>query len=222
MHVESSDTLWQGCCDCKRDPCGKCRSWAHCAFCKEYEQHHVGGLTIYHHFFCDRMVAPFIVLMQDFPIRGIEAAAKRPVIARWFFTRTHISVSWLCWDEKTCFYFFVYCWSFICSPWAKQKEAAIFCNSDSANGDIGHAEMMNVEKDRLVRSATSTCLETAASVPDFMRTHVEEGEETWDFFPLFWWILCYIDLWFSSYFGLFRFLCPRNKNIQCNALQFLF
>ena len=90
----SSDTLWQGCCDCKRDPCGKCRSWAHCAFCKEYEQHHLGGLTIYHHFICDRMVAPFIVLMQDFPIKEIEAAAKRPVIARWFFTRTHISVSW--------------------------------------------------------------------------------------------------------------------------------
>jgi len=41
-------------------------------------------------------------------------------------------------------------------------------------------EMMNVEKDRLARSATSTCLETAASVPDFMRTHVEEAEETWD------------------------------------------
>lgn len=96
------------------------------------------------------------------------------------FTRTHISVSWLCWDEKTCVYFFVYCWSFICFPWAKQKEAAIFCNSDSANSDIGHAEMMNVEKDRLARSATSTCLETAASVPDFMRTHVEEAEETWD------------------------------------------
>lgn len=51
----------------------------------------------------------------------------------------------------------------------------MFCNSD-----IGDTEMMNLVKDRLLRSATSTCLQTAASVLDFMWTHVEEAEETLD------------------------------------------
>lgn len=168
-------------------------------------------------FFCDRMVAPFIVLMQDFPIREIEAAAKRPVIARWFFTRTHISVSWLCWDEKTCVYFFVYCWSFICFPWAKQKEAAVFCNSDSWNDERGKGQTGAQCHIYLPRNSS-----IGARFYADTRGRGRGNMGLFHYPGVSWWILCYIDLWFSSYFGLFRFLCPRNKNIQCNALQFLF